>query len=77
VYGRNAVKYRQCGKGTSRDALKLWARQGLLNGANLPDKCSEGYFYILTEVYYPCLVFKSVSVFKIFSCLWLSWNIKF
>lgn len=77
MYGRNAVKYRQRGEGTSRDALKLWARQGLLNGANRPDECSEGSFSILGEVCYPCSVFKSVSAFKIFSCLWGSWNIKF
>jgi hypothetical protein len=71
------VKYRQRGKGTSRDALKLWARQGLLNGAKRPDKCSEGSFPILTEVYYPCLVHILVGGFKMFSCSWRSWNIKF
>ena len=77
MYGRNAVKYRQRGKGTSRDALKLWARWGLLNGANRSGTCSEGSFSILTEVYYPCLELISVSGLKLFSCSWASWNIKF
>lgn len=74
MYGRKAVKYRQRGKGTSRDALKLWARRGLLNAANRPDTCSEGSFSILTEVYYPCLVLISVGGFKIFACSWGLWG---